>query len=424
MLDLASLRRGFFEENKKHFATAPIRLFSKTDEDAKKAAHAAGQTYDGYSGAIGDINLESFPKEIQESIYHTRRAELLDAGERLVKAERPVYTSYEYSATGYDCLKRLWTEKYLALSPETAKLTPFICYGGTNAFFVASKAVARAVHVKLKHQPKALVAAPTFPPFVFQLRQSFDVTLLPAKAEDHFLLTSEALAAAAGDYDLLYLIVVSNPTAIPYSPEQLRSLLRTALTSHPRAIVFLDAVYLRTLPTAQAKALWEVCVAPEFQDHVVIIESLSKTYGRTGLRSGVAFVANHDVQRELRNIMQNELAGCSYAMQIESCGLLSLVDEDAVQALAAHSAGRRKRFLARFLDKYQDCFVPLAEQPILLNGGDWQGGLYAFLQLRDGVDPTEFFLETGIAGVPGASFFGGDIAMNKYVRVSFGMEDL
>jgi len=217
---------------------------------------------------------------------------------------------------------------------------------------------------------------------------------------------------------------VSNPTAIPYSPETLRRLLETSLASHPRAIVILDAVYLRTLPPAQAKALWQVCVAPEFHDHVVIIESLSKTYGRTGLRSGVGFVANHDVQRELKSLMQNELAGISYAMQIESCGLLSLVEESAVQAMAAHCAGRRKRFLARFLDKYQDCFAPLSEQSILLNGGDWQGGLYAFLRLRDGVDPTEFFLETGIAGVPGAAFFGGDTAMNRYIRISFGMEDI
>ena len=110
MIDPKKTRRELFEKNKALFPAAPIRLFSKTDEEAKKIVLAAGQKYDGYTGAIGDIDLSTFPKAVQDAIYFTRKAELLAEGERILMEERPVYTTYEYAGTGFENLKRLWKD--------------------------------------------------------------------------------------------------------------------------------------------------------------------------------------------------------------------------------------------------------------------------------------------------------------------------
>jgi len=420
MLNPQEIRRELHEQHREAFAAVPIRLISKIDQEARAHFTTAGEEYDGYTGAIGDINLMSFPEALRGDLYVDRRDELLAEGERLVKAEKPLFTCYDYNGTGFICLKQLWRECYLPFSAATAEFNPYVFYGGTHAFSMTAK----AMHRLLGRRVSVFMPVPTFPPFFFQLEQFFDLNCIPTHFENQFKLQLDDVEKTAREeLEIVYLTVVSNPTGLAYTPTELETLLTVIIKKNADAILLLDAVYLRTLPVDEARALWEVMVSPGIKNNAVIFDSLSKTYGRTGLRSGVVFMHHEKLEQSLIDLMQNEIAGISYATQIESAGILSLVKEDAVSAMAGEIAGRRQRFLENYLEKYAEYVVPLAKQP-LIPANYWQGGLYAFLQLRENIGAIDFFIETGVACISGFAFMNGDYRANRFIRVSFGMEDI
>jgi len=423
MSDHRALRRRLYEQYRTSFAAAPIRLISKIDQEARRQAAAAGETYDGFAGAIGDIAADSLSEELRNSLYFGREAEVRAEGEHRLRAETPRFTSYDYGGTGYNCLKEAWLDVYRPLSPETAAFRVYPGYGGTHAFSLTVQALAR----QFGNRAKVLVPVPSFPPFFFQLGRHFELVCVPTRIQQGMRLQAEDVAdIPATALRLVYLCVVGNPTGRAYGADELAATMAAILRREPEALLLLDAVYLRTLPPAEAAALWRTMTAPAVRRNVIIFDSLSKSYGRTGLRSGVVFMANERLEQHLTDLMQNELAGLSYAMQIESVGLLRLVSETAVQALACEIAGRRERFLARGLASHGQWLMPRAEQPLLPAADWWQGGLYALLQLRPGADALEFFLETGVAGIAGAAFFGParDQVPAPLIRLSFGMGDV
>jgi aspartate/methionine/tyrosine aminotransferase len=421
MPDPRELRRELHDRHRTAFATVPIRLISKIDQDARRHCVAVGEPYDGYAGAIGDIAADSLPEAVRDGLYFGREEILRAEGERLLCADTSRHTSYDVAGTGYPCLKEAWLDTYRPFSPETNAFRPYPFYGGTHAFAMTIQAIARMMGTRTK----ALVPVPSFPPFFFQLGQHFDVVCHPTRPDQGFRLQAKAIAKIPRDeLALVYLCVVGNPTGLAYAPDELAALMAAIVERNPEALILLDAVYLRTLPTAEAEALWKVMTAPATQKNAILFDSLSKTYGRTGLRSGVVFLANEKLEQNVIDFAQNELAGLSYAMQIEAVGLLRLVKEEAVQGLAREIAARRSRFMDTTLAKHADHFVPRAKQPLLPSGGHWQGGMYAFLRLRNNVQALDFFIETGVACVPAIAFYGPGKALchEPYVRLSFGLE--
>jgi aspartate/methionine/tyrosine aminotransferase len=422
MTDPRELRRTLHERHRQAFASVPIRLISKIDQEARTLLAAEDdRPYDGFSGAIGDVAAHALPEDLRAALYFGREEELRAEGERRLRAETPRYTSYDFAGTGYTCLKEAWLDTYRPFTPETDAFRPYPFYGGTHAFAMTLQAIARMLGTRIK----ALVPVPSFPPFFFQLAQHFEVVCRATRPDQGFRLQAEDVATIPRDeLALVYLCVIGNPTGLAYAPDELAALTAAIVARHPEAIILLDAVYLRTLPTADAAALWRTMTAPSTRANVVIFDSLSKTFGRTGLRSGVVFLDHPRLEQALVDFAQNELAGISYAMQIEAVGLLRLVGEDAVQGLAQVVAARRARFLAERLPQYADYFVPRAKQPLLPAEDRWQGGMYAFLRLRNNVEALEFFIETGVACVPGIAFFGPgrQHAREPFIRLSFGME--
>ena len=112
------------------------------------------------------------------------------------------------------------------------------------------------------------------------------ITLLPCPAEQNYKLTPAQLDAAIKPTTKVLLFNnPSNPTGMVYTPDEVRAL-ADVLAQHPNLWVLSDDIYNRMifdgLPYAHL-----VKVRPELRDRVVLIDSISKTYGMPGWRCGL-----------------------------------------------------------------------------------------------------------------------------------------
>ena len=112
------------------------------------------------------------------------------------------------------------------------------------------------------------------------------ITLLKCPAEQNYKLTPAQLdAAIKPSTKLLLFNNPSNPTGMVYTPEEVKAI-ADVLAKHPSLWVLSDDIYNRMifdgLPYAHL-----IKARPELRDRVVIIDSISKTYGMPGWRVGL-----------------------------------------------------------------------------------------------------------------------------------------
>jgi aspartate/methionine/tyrosine aminotransferase len=262
------------------------------------------------------------------------------------------------------------------------------------------------------------------------------------------------------DIDCVYLMPINNPTGRTLPPERTRSLVDAVLDRWPHAAVILDSVYVRLHPAHRSLLSWYL-EDPRYEDAVLFIDSLSKTHGVTGLRTGALFTRSDILCDGILRYAQNVMAGPSNAAQAATASLLAPFisgDDDLAEhrirlqmRIGRHLQRRRKLLLRQAFDRYGELLD--SEQPLLPDPEDfdWEGSMYADLRLskrcceiadHHGVSPTvAFYLETGIGGVPLDGFcrnrnlerhglvVNGDSRRLKefqeearnYVRLSFGM---
>jgi len=112
------------------------------------------------------------------------------------------------------------------------------------------------------------------------------ITLLPCPAEQNYKLTPAQLDAAIKPTTKLLLFNnPSNPTGMVYTPDEIKAI-ADVLAKHPTLWVLSDDIYNRMifdgLPYAHV-----IKARAELRDRVVIIDSVSKTYGMPGWRVGL-----------------------------------------------------------------------------------------------------------------------------------------
>jgi aspartate/methionine/tyrosine aminotransferase len=262
------------------------------------------------------------------------------------------------------------------------------------------------------------------------------------------------------EIDSVYLMPINNPTGRTLPPEECRKLVDAVLDRWPNATVILDSVYVRLHPDHRRLLSW-YSEDPRYAEAVLFIDSLSKTHGVTGLRSGAILTRSSTPRDGIVRYAQNVMAGPSNAMQAATASLLAAFlsgDDELVEhrirlqmRIGRHLQRRRRLLLRDAFDRYRELFD--SEQLLLPDSEtfDWEGSMYAVPRLSDrccelgeesAVAPTvAFYLETGIGGVPLDSFcrnpnlerhgvvVNGDSsrlaefqeAARKYVRLSFGM---
>jgi aspartate/methionine/tyrosine aminotransferase len=262
------------------------------------------------------------------------------------------------------------------------------------------------------------------------------------------------------EVDAVYLMPINNPTGRTLPPRQCREFIDAVLDRWPNAVVIMDSVYVRLHPDHRQLLSW-YSDDPRYAEAVLFIDSLSKTHGVTGLRSGAILTRSSAPRDGIVRYAQNVMAGPSNAMQAATASLLAAFlsgDDELVEhrirlqmRIGRHLQRRRRLLLSEAFDRYRELFD--TEQPLLPDpeSFDWKGSMYAVPRLSSrccqlgeeaGVEPTvAFYLETGIGGVPLDGFCrnpnlerhglvaNGDSGRladfqkeaRNYVRLSFGM---
>jgi aspartate/methionine/tyrosine aminotransferase len=339
-----------------------------------------------------------------------------------------------------------------------------VFHGGNQALQASLLGVAEARRNRVgSSQPATvLVPLPTFScPMDQMALQGMHVFFLPPGRPDMDPHVDDLAQVPNGvDIDGVYLMPINNPTGRTLPPEQLRAFIDGVLERWPHAGVILDSVYVRLHPRYRDLLAW-YRDDPRYAESVLFIDSLSKTHGVTGLRSGAILTRSASLRNGIVRYAQNIMAGPSNAMQAVMLALLApfaLGDEDVVanrirlqMRIGRHLQRRRRLLMAAAFERYPDLFA--SEQPLLPDpqGFDWEGSMYADPKLSQrccglademGVSPTvAFYLETGIGGVPLEGFcrnpnlerhgmvVNGDSPQlrsfqeeaRRYVRLSFGM---
>jgi len=451
------------------FASAPIRLMSRV------VSAMQSQGFPDQATAIGDMDWRTVPVDDPED--PTLRDDWGCLLERSL-AEMPTWLAqlgtnpmgYNLDSVGYPLLIDAWSALWryqvgLGFSNTTGD-TPevFVFHGGNQSLQAAFLGIAEAHRERVGSATPAtvLVPLPTFScPLDQMALQGMHTWLLPPSQPGMDPGPADLDAIPEGtEIDGLYLMPITNPTGRTLPPERLKSFLSAFLDRWPHAGIILDSVYVRLHPDHETLLQW-YGEDPRFADHVIFVDSLSKTCGVTGLRAGAVLTKAADFSGGITRYAQNIMAGPSNLMQAMSLALLAPYvtgNEDLqnqrleLQLRIGRHLRRRRRLIVGVAFEHHSALLD-AEQPVLPDpvGFDWPGSMYAVLRLSElcleaaqghEVSPTvAFFLETGFAGVPLSGFcVNPNLARHglvvnadderlkafqaesqRYVRLSFGM---
>ncbi len=451
------------------FASAPIRLMSRTASTMRSLG------YDDLATAIGDLDWRTVPVGAPDDpTLREQWGRLLESAFAGVDSwmeqlgAQPL--GYNLDSIGYPSVTAAWSgmwSRQLGITFEnTDQAAPqvFVFHGGNQAVQAALLGVAEAHRdrVGASTPPTILVPIPTFSCPMDQIAlQGMRCVLLPPLGTGMDPHPDDLEQVAEGvDVDGVYMMPVNNPTGRTVPPAQLQAYIEAVLDRWPHAGIILDSVYVRMHPQYR-NLLAFFDEDPRFADSIMIIDSLSKTHGVTGLRTGAILTRADRLLGGVIRYSQNIMAGPSCAMQAVMLALLApfatgdreLADHRIRLQLriGRHLQRRRRLLLEKIFDAYGEFLDP--DQPLLPDpkGFDWEGSMYADLQLSKrclelaaskGVPPTvAFYLDTGVAGVPldgfcrnpnlvkhGLVVNGDDPELKafqdrtaRFVRLSFGM---
>jgi aspartate/methionine/tyrosine aminotransferase len=422
------VRMEVFNSFKQVFASAPIRLMSRTVSEMR------ARGYDDLASAIGDLDWRTVPANDAEdpSLRHDWQSMLKAAFAHVdgwLGQLSPHPYGYNLDSIGFPVVTRAWgglwsTQLGIDFANEAHSPPEIMVFHGGNQALQASLlgvSEARRNRVGTDRPATMLVPIPTFScPMDQMALQGMNVFLLPPERGDMDP-SAEDLDQIPDDVEIdgVYLMPINNPTGRTLPPAQLRAFVDRVLDRWPHAGVILDSVYVRLHPQYRDLLAW-YDDDPRYGEAVLIIDSLSKTHGVTGLRSGAILTRSSRLRDGIVRYAQNIMAGPSNAMQAVVMALLApyaLGDDEVANhriqlqlRIGRHLQGRRRLLMAAAFDRFRDLFD--SQQPLLPDSEsfDWEGSMYADPRLSDRccnladeirVSPTvAFYLETGIGGVP------------------------
>lgn len=466
----AEVRLRVYDSYRELFASAPIRLMSRTVSTMRTMG------YPDLASAIGDLDWRTVPHDDPDDpTLREEWGELLRLAFGHVEGWMHQLTDqpygYNLDSVGYRSLSRAWAGLWKAQVGIEFEVSPraspqvFVFHGGNQAVQAALLGVAEAHRERLgaRSPCTVLAAVPTFScPLDQMALQNMQVWLLQPTGPD-LDPSAESLARVPEglDVDGVYLQPINNPTGRTVPPEQLRGLIAAILDRWPQAGIILDSVYVRLHPRCREILSWYNQEA-RFSDALLFVDSLSKSHGVTGLRAGALLSRSRRLTAGVNRYSQNILAGPSNVTQAVMLALLAPFatgDEELAERrirlqtrIGRHLQRRRRLLLERAFDRWGalfDSYQPVMPDPV---GFDWEGSMYADLRLSEAclelerrynvASPTvAFYLETGIGGVPLDSFCRNPslsrygLALNgedpefvafleearRFVRLSFGM---
>jgi len=312
------------------------------------------------------------------------------------------HTFYTNTA-GYIELREAIARKFQEIQGVGYRPTEIVCTGG------AVMAIHMAIRSCVDPGDNVIIVTPTWPVF------SSIITLLGAETravplretENGFALDVDRVREAVdGRTRMLILNSPSNPTGWVISESEQKALWDLAIR-HDFTILA-DEVYDRIV--------FDRPFAPSFariatdKDHLVVVNSFSKTYNMTGWRLGYA-LTNEKLAALMTKL--GEFIISNPASMVQRAGIVALRDGDSyVQEIREKYA--RQRQIA--IEKLQA--MPNVKLPIP------QGGFYAFPQIEGLHDSLSFakklLLEARVGMAPGIAFGASG---EGYMRLCFAASD-
>ena len=269
----------------------------------------------------------------------------------------------------------------------------------------ASMAIYAAIRAFVGHGDNAVIITPAYGIFANAVRMSGGEPRAVALTRDgsRFSLDIDRVRDTI-DVRTRMLIVnsPSNPTGWVITPDEQRALYAIAVEND--VVLLADEVYERlAFSTALAPSFARIA---ERRDHLIVVNSFSKTYSMTGWRLGWA-QSTEPVIRAMTSAA--EFMTSNAAAMVQQAGIVALRDgETYVHELRAHYAARR--------DQVMDTLKTIPGWSVARP----EGAFYVFPRI-DGLDDSASFTmhllrQTGVALAPGSAFGAGG---EGYVRLCF-----
>lgn len=198
----------------------------------------------------------------------------------------------------------------------------------------------------------------------------------------------------------------SNPTGEVYSKEEWMSSL-DVLRQNPHVMLMSDEIYEKLLFDGSAP-LSPAALAPDLKERIVTINGVSKSFAMTGWRIGYCAGPK---------ILVNAMKDVQSHMTSNPC---SISQHAALKALTGS-----KNFMKDWVKAYIERRDFMAEAINKINGLQClssQGAFYLYVNcegiigrtLKNDQDVSNYFLENGVACVPGSAF-----GLSPYIRLSY-----
>jgi aminotransferase len=198
----------------------------------------------------------------------------------------------------------------------------------------------------------------------------------------------------------------NNPTGKVFSRPELEFI--AELCREHDALALTDEIYEHIVYDGAVHI--PIATLPEMRQRSVLVNSMSKTYSVTGWRVGWV-IAPPDITSSIRKVHDFLTVGAAAPLQQAGAAALAMPEEYYAK-LAREYAARRDTLLPLLESAGFQCFKPAGAYYVM-------AGISAF-GFDDDIACVRHLIEhTGVAAVPGSSFFATPAAGSQFVRFCF-----
>jgi len=337
---------------------------------------------------------------------------------------------YEGDSLGWPALRKKFIQygqEFGLYKKENPAVGSIIGSGGADALYRALRTVdvhlRKTIPLNEGQKLKAYFANPAFRMVSAKVRDAgFDLFEEQTTLNDNYRPNLEKVDEyfkTHQDCKVFVYVPINNPSSDITTKEYMDKLLIT-LKKHD-AILINDMAYLGTGDLEKNK---ELAQSINTYENRVDIFSMSKIFGRTGLRCGCAIstIKGLSEKDDIVPIAQQIQLGNAYPMQAEALAIWELVGQKDRKLLNEHYKRQQKNLIKRLKRIDGERKDPLFawDKPFFFDAA-----LYAFVPLTEGTDAFKIIPEAFLVGTPDSAFFQSVIIDGvKYLRFALGVEEM
>lgn len=384
---------------------------------------------------LGDVTGKNMPEEIVERMgYDPMGSKGLAIASRAKAYESMLYEAgvqfdphrYDLQALGWSGLRQRFIEygMQFGLYPDKKVEESMVGEGGAGTLL----RVFTAAHMFLQKKAPGKTFSVYFPNPAFRMvgdaaaDAGLKVVEKATKPSNGFFPDPKEVDLYLTKHEeckIFIFIPIGNPNANFPEVERVTELLRI-LEKHDTILVN-DFAYLGT---GEEQKNTQLAKALSTYKKRIDSFSMSKIFGRTGLRCGCAITTDKEIAKEFSPAATHIQLGLSYPMQQEAMALWDFVPQSDRNVLNRYYKTQQNNLLKALknndLTRIKNKKAPLidSKKPIF-----YLAGLYLYVPLSQGTDTFDVLQETGYGGVPDSAFSHSALVVEgPYVRFALGVE--